>query len=91
MKVVPREIRNSIGDYVRTRLAKREEIDLAELNQYLIENCEVEFVDDELLYQLVINAKKGNWICMFRKGGVIVCIIRMRTKKLLKKYQSKSS
>lgn len=58
MKAIPRKVRDAIEDYVRRRLSRREEIELEELNQHLIEKCEVEFVDDELLCDLIIQAKK---------------------------------
>ena len=58
MKAIPRKIRDVIEDYVRRRLSRREGIDIWELNQLLIEKCEVEFVDDELLWRLIVQAKK---------------------------------
>lgn len=58
MKAIPRKVRDAIEDYVRRRLSRREGIELEELNQHLIEKCEVEFVDDELLCDLIIQAKK---------------------------------
>lgn len=58
MKAIPRKVRDAIEDYVRRRLSRREEINICELNHHLIEKCEVEFVDDELLCDLIIQAKK---------------------------------
>lgn len=58
MKAIPRKVRDAIEDYVRRKLSRREGIDIGELNQLLIEKCEVEFVDDELLWQLILQAKK---------------------------------
>lgn len=58
MKAIPRKVRDAIEDYVRRRLSRREEINICELNQHLIEKCEVEFVDDELLCDLIIQVKK---------------------------------
>lgn len=58
MKAIPRKVRDAIEDYVRRRLSRREEIELEELNQHLVEKCEVEFVDDELLCDLILQAKK---------------------------------
>lgn len=68
MKAIPREVRDAIEDYVRRRLSRREEIELEELNQHLIEKCEVEFVDDELLCDLIIQAKKEIGFVYLKKG-----------------------
>lgn len=69
MKAIPRKVRDAIEDYVRRRLSRREEIELEELNQHLIEKCEVEFVDDELLCDLIIQAKKEIGFVYLKKGG----------------------
>lgn len=68
MKAIPRKVRDAIEDYVRRRLSRREEIELEELNQHLIEKCEVEFVDDELLCDLIIQAKKEIGFVYLKKG-----------------------
>lgn len=68
MKAIPRKVRDTIEDYVRRRLSRREEIELEELNQHLIEKCEVEFVDDELLGELVVKAKKEIGFVYLKKG-----------------------
>lgn len=58
MKAIPRNVRDTIEDYVRRKLSRREGINISELNQQLIEKCEVEFVDEELLWELIVKAKK---------------------------------
>lgn len=68
MKAIPRKVRDAIEDYVRRKLSRRKEINICDLNQHLIEKCEVEFVDDELLSELIIKAKKEIGFVYLKKG-----------------------
>lgn len=68
MKAIPRKVRDAIEDYVRRKLSRRKEINICDLNQHLIEKCEIEFVDDELLSELIIKAKKEIGFVYLKKG-----------------------
>lgn len=59
MRTVPIKVRAAVEKYVERELSKKREIDGYELNAYIESKCGIEVVDDELLQDLIVQARKN--------------------------------
>ena len=59
MRTVPIKVRAAVEKYVEKELSWKRDISYDELNAYIESNCKIQIIDDGLLHELIVQARRN--------------------------------
>lgn len=59
MRTVPIKVRAVVEKYVERELSRKRDISYDDFNAYIESNCKIQIIDDGLLHELIVQARRN--------------------------------